>query len=107
MKPIQHGFYRHYSQPEDVRDSFTETVYQCEDGYPPIRIGGSAKKLGSIIRRFDIPWASLEQYTGANGRVLRKIAYETELKPSRTTNEFTVTYNGMKLGPQNVKVEFH
>ena len=83
-----------------------QSIYQCEDEDPPSRLVKSVKRLCEIKWAVDVAYSSLKDYTGANGRRIKRVDYEIEMIPSGASNEFRVIYKGEKLGSHSVRTEF-
>ncbi|MCJ1346745.1 hypothetical protein MMC31_004963 [Peltigera leucophlebia] len=106
MEPKQEDFYRLFSKAEEFYASRTKTIYQCEHHDPPSRLTTSVKELCTIKYKLDIPFSSLEDFTGANGKILKKHSYKIQMIPSGASNEFSMLYQGEKLWSQNVRIDF-
>ena len=105
-KPVRKGFYRSYATEDEYETSCTDEIYQCDDDSPPSRVTPRVKELCTIHSTIDAPWSALETYVGENGKQLRKLSYDIEMKPSGASNEFTVLFNDVQVGSQNATVEF-
>lgn len=108
MKPKKEKFSSYYSTKQDFESAQQLTIFQCEDDDPPSRRTESAKvkELCNINYNFSIPYDSLENFTGASGKKLKRLVLEIEMMPSGASNEFSIIYQGNKLGSQNVHVDF-
>lgn len=104
MEPVRKDFYRTYAKESDFK-TFTSTIYQCDDEDPPSRFEGNVKELCDIKCHLNIPYDELEDYRGATGKKLKRLNYDIEMVPSGASNEFSVLYEGMKLGSHNASVE--
>ncbi|MCJ1345236.1 hypothetical protein MMC31_003442 [Peltigera leucophlebia] len=105
MKPIQEGFSELFSE-KNFYASQVKKIYQCEHDDPPSRRTASVTMLCSIKYIFDIPYNSLEDFTGANGKRLKKLSYKIEMIPSGASNEFSMLHRGKKLWSHNAGIDF-
>lgn len=106
MEPKQESFYINYSNEEKFDTSHTEQIFQCEDDNPPSRKIASVKELCTINYELDIPYHSLEDFTTANGRELKRFHFQIKMIPSGASNEFSIHYQGEKLGSQIARIAF-
>lgn len=106
MEPKQESFYLSYSKEQDFKTFHKEAIYQCEDDNPPPRLIASVKELCTINYEVDIPYGSLEDLIGANGKMLKKFSFEVKMIPSGASNEFSIYYQGEKLGSETAQIEF-
>lgn len=106
MEPKEETFYFTYSKKQDFDTLHKETIYQCEDDDPPSRSTASVKKLCTFNYELDIPYDSLENFTGKTGKELRRFSFEVKMIPSGASNEFSILYQGETLGSRTVQIHF-
>lgn len=106
MEPKRERFHKVYGKKQDYHPSRTKTIYQCEDDDPPPRKTASVNELCTINYDMNTPFYSLEDFTGASGKKLKRFTHEIEMMPSGVSNEFSVFYQGNKLGSQNARIDF-
>lgn len=108
MEPKKEKFSSYYSTKQEFESAQEMTIFQCEDDDPPSQRTDSdkVKELCNINYNFNIPYDSLENFTGASGKKLKRLVLEIEMMPSGASNEFSIIYQGNKLGSQNVHVDF-
>lgn len=106
MEPKRKRFSIVFGKQQDYPPSCTETIYQCEDDDPPSRKTARVDELCTIKYDLNIPFDSLEDFTGASGKKLKRFSHEIEMMPSGASNEFSVFYQGNKLGSQKARLDF-
>lgn len=62
-------------------------------------------RLCSINYKFPTPYQLLPDYTTMGGKVVKKASYEIEMVPSGASIEFSLYYDGKKLGSEVTTVE--
>lgn len=106
---MQHSFYQLFSSEDayyEASSEFKAKVKQCDDDTPPSRNTSKVKDLCTITVKLDVPYEALEDFYGAQGKMLKKLDYTVEMVPSGASIDFAVLYDGIKLGSQNARVEF-
>ncbi|KAI2620987.1 actin-like ATPase domain-containing protein [Hypomontagnella submonticulosa] len=109
LQPVQHSFYQLFSSEDayyEASSEFKAKVKQCDDDTPPSRNTSKVKDLCTITVKLDVPYEALEDFYGAQGKMLKKLDYTVEMVPSGASIDFAVLYDGIKLGSQNARVEF-
>lgn len=106
MERKRETFYKLYKNEEDFKLFRTEDIYQCEDDEPPSRETASVNELCTVNYNLDILYDSLEDFTGANGKMLKKFTYGIEMIPSGASNVFSIFYKGKKLASKDAHIDF-
>lgn len=106
MEPKKKSFYKTFSSKENFDPCQEDSIYQCEDDDPPVRVTSSVKELCTIKTNFAIDYDWLIDFTGETGKRLKKLDYDIEMVPSGASNEFSILYEGEKLASQNARIDF-
>lgn len=106
MKPKKQAFYTCYTNEHEFEPTYTIAICSCEDDDPPSKLTKSVQKFCGIVCNLGISYNSLEDYIALNGRSLKKFRYDMLMVPSGASNEFSLWYQGRKLGSKDAPVEF-
>jgi hypothetical protein len=107
--PVRHEFYETYTSQQDLDDvrRLNVDIYECGNDAPPSRKTASVHLLCDItIMLGDVKYDMLENYSGQNGRLLKRWRYDVVMVPSGASTEFAVYHEDRKVGSHNVAVEF-
>ncbi|KAI0139600.1 actin-like ATPase domain-containing protein [Hypoxylon sp. NC0597] len=109
LQPVQHAYYRLFRSEdhfEEAANRFEYEIRQCDDDVPPSRFNDRIKNLCTITLELDVPYESLEDFISAEGKMMKKFNFVVEMVPSGASIDFSILYQGIKLGSQNAKIEF-
>jgi hypothetical protein len=94
---------------KELKNGFTDNLYQCASSDPPRRIDESVTTLCSIKCNCRVPYNSalLTAHTSVDKkRTTKKLDYVLEMVPSGAAMEFTYYIGDKKQGSQNVNIEY-
>ncbi|KAJ4137767.1 hypothetical protein NW768_003357 [Fusarium equiseti] len=81
-------------------------IYSCSEFPPPETLGPTVQELCEIEWTRDINLESLPTYTSPLGKVFHQLGYEIEMTCEDGTVDFTVYFEGKRVGAHNVEVQF-
>ncbi|KAM0246728.1 hypothetical protein ACHAP5_004499 [Fusarium lateritium] len=102
--PVRAKYQKLYS---DHIGQVTSTIYSCSDFPPPKVRGPTVKELCEIRWTRDIELESLPTYTNPLGKIYHELDYEVEMTCEDGIVEFTVYYEGKRVGARHVDVQYH
>ncbi|RKL33579.1 hypothetical protein BFJ72_g9803 [Fusarium proliferatum] len=102
-KPVRHRYHRLYSE---KIGQISETIYICSELPPPDTFGPAVNELCEIRWTRNINLESLPTYTNPLGKVYHELIYDIEMTCEDGTVDFTVYYEGKRVGAHNVDVQF-
>jgi len=102
-KPVRHHYSKLYSQ--HIGD-VSSTIYICSEFPPPKSSGQAVEKLCQIRWTRNISLESLPTYTNSLGKVYHKLNFDIEMTCEDGIVDFTVYYEGKRVGAHNVDVQF-
>jgi hypothetical protein len=83
-----------------------QEIYTCTEFPPPKTLGPTVKKLCDIQWTRDINIESLPTYTNPLGKVFHNLSFEVEMTCEDGIVDFTVYFEGKRVGAHNVEVQF-
>ncbi|KIL94945.1 hypothetical protein FAVG1_01876 [Fusarium avenaceum] len=102
-KPVRRDYFRLYS---GHIGQVKETIYNSSKLPPPKTWGSAVQTLCEIHWTQDVDIESLPTYTNTLGKVYHKLEYEIEMTCDDGIVDFTVYYQGKRVGAHNVDVQF-
>ncbi|KAF5542336.1 mitochondrial-type heat shock 70 [Fusarium mexicanum] len=102
-KPVRHDYNRLYSQ---RIGHVSTTIYICSEFPPPKSSGQAVEKLCEIHWTRNISLESLPTWTNPLGKVYHDLRYQVEMTCEDGTVDFTLYYEGKRVGAHNVDVQF-
>ncbi|KAF5638257.1 mitochondrial-type heat shock 70 [Fusarium tjaetaba] len=102
-KPVRHNYYRLFSE---RISHVSETIYICSEPTPPETSGPAVNELCEIRWTRNINLESLPTYTNSLGKVYHRLSFDIEMTCEDGTVDFTVYYEGKRVGAHNVDVQF-
>ncbi|KAH7006186.1 hypothetical protein EDB82DRAFT_472866 [Fusarium venenatum] len=102
--PVRHKFMRLCS---GHIDCVQQAIFACSEFPPPNIWKPTVQQLCVIQWTRDINIDSLPTYANSLGKVFHKLNYEIEMTCEDGTVEFTVYFEGKRVGAHNVDVQFH
>ncbi|CAG7557355.1 unnamed protein product [Fusarium equiseti] len=103
QQPVRRSYQRLYSgHIGQVR----QEIYTCTEFPPPKTLGPTVKKLCDIQWTRDINIESLPTYTNPLGKVFHNLSFEVEMTCEDGIVDFTVYFEGKRVGAHNVEVQF-
>lgn len=107
MAPVEHLWHRRYESEGEFKGTASNGIYQCEDDDPPSRREPNVKALCNLNCKLDeLSFDSLEPYYPPSGKALRTWGYKIRMVPSGASTEFSLHYEGRKLGSQTARIDF-
>jgi hypothetical protein len=82
------------------------TIYSSSQLPPPKTWGPAVQTLCEIHWTQDVDIESLPTYTNTLGKVYHKLKYEVEMTCDDGIVDFTIYYQGKRVGAHNVDVQF-
>ncbi|KAF4995123.1 hypothetical protein FDECE_12894 [Fusarium decemcellulare] len=101
--PVQRSYLEYFS---DRIDKMTTEIFCSEKFPPPSRKDRSVRRLCQIIWNREIVPDSLPTYTNPIGKVYYKLEHDIEMTCEDGTLDFTVYYNGERVGARNIEIKF-
>ncbi|CVK95020.1 related to hsp70 protein [Fusarium proliferatum] len=102
-KPVRQSYTRLFSEPTGI---ISETIYGCSMSPAPKTLGPAVEKLCEIRWTRGISLESLPTYTNPLGKVYHELNFEIEMTCEGGIVDFTVYYEGKRVGAHNVDVQF-
>ncbi|KAF5964939.1 hsp70 family chaperone [Fusarium coicis] len=102
-KPVRHNYYRLFSE---RIGHVSQTIYICSALTPPETSGPAVNELCEVRWTRNINLESLPTYTNSLGKVYHKLSFDIEMTCEDGTVDFTVYYEGKRVGAHNVNVQF-
>ncbi|KAM0365519.1 hypothetical protein HYE67_008802 [Fusarium culmorum] len=105
-RSVHHDYYRLV---EDATVTTSNQIY-CSTTFPPPRRYDNAARIRSLC---NISWdqqvdtKSLPRFTNANNRSFPKLSYRIKMDCEDGVVNFTVSFNGQKVGGREVDVQFN
>ena len=103
QQPVRESYHRLYS--ERIGE-ISEVIYTCSKFPPPDAYQSSVKELCEIEWTRDINLESLPTYTNPLGKVFHQLDYDVEMTCEGGIVDFTVYFEGKRVGAHNVDVQF-
>ncbi|KAH7273994.1 hypothetical protein B0J15DRAFT_567509 [Fusarium solani] len=102
-RPVRHSFYRLFSESVGY---VTEDIY-CSASYPaPSRNDHTVERMCQLKWNRHVRLESLPKYTNPIGEVYHELKYTVEMACEDGTVDFAVYHDGVRVGAQNVEVDF-
>ncbi|RSM15047.1 hypothetical protein CDV31_005127 [Fusarium ambrosium] len=102
-RPVQHAFYRLCSDTVGHVDS---DIHSSASYPAPVRNDHTVERMCQIKWNRQVRLESLPKYTNPIGEVYRELNYTVEMTCEDGTVDFVVYHDGVRVGAQNVEVEF-
>ncbi|KAF5982892.1 Hsp70 chaperone protein [Fusarium bulbicola] len=102
-EPVRRGYHRLYSQ---KIGQISETIHISSEFPPPEASGQAVEELCEIHWTRDISLESLPTWTNPLGKVYHKLRFEVEMTCEDGIVDFTLYYEGKRVGAHNVDVQF-
>ncbi|WZH40085.1 mitochondrial-type heat shock 70 [Fusarium acuminatum] len=102
-KPVRQDYFRLYS---GHIGQVKMTIYSSSQLPPPKTWGPAVQTLCEIHWTQDVDIESLPTYTNTLGKVYHKLKYEVEMTCDDGIVDFTIYYQGKRVGAHNVDVQF-
>ena len=103
QQPVRRSYTRLYS--EHIGE-VQEEIYTCTEFPPPKTFGSTVQKLCDIQWTRDVNIESLPTYTNSLGKVFHVLDFEIEMTCEDGIVDFTVYFEGKRVGAHNVEVQF-
>lgn len=103
QQPVREQYERLYSE---RIDSIHHTIYSCSVFPPPLFRETSVEKLCEVQWTRDIDIESLPTWTNPLGKVFHKLEHEIEMTCEGGIVDFTIYFEGKRVGARNVEVQF-
>lgn len=103
LKPVRHSFYDLYSEPPGTVD---ETIYYCSGSAPSTR-DKTVSRFCTIKWNQAVSLESLPTWTNKIGKVYHELKFEIEMTCEAGMADFTIYFQGKRVGGRNVKVQFN
>lgn len=102
-KPVRHEYNNLYS---GRIGQIKTIIYSSSQFPPPKRSDPAVQELCEIRWTQDVDIESLPTYTNTLGKVYHRLKYEVEMTCDDGIVDFTVYYQGKRVGAHNVDVQF-
>ncbi|KAF4975290.1 hypothetical protein FZEAL_7903 [Fusarium zealandicum] len=101
--PVQKEYTMLFSHPpaEIANDIYCSSTFP-----PPLRGDDTVQRLCQIKWNRNVSFESLPTYTNPIGKVFHRLNHAVEMTCEDGTADFTVYYNGARVGARNVEVDF-
>ncbi|KAL2700367.1 hypothetical protein AAEP93_008890 [Penicillium crustosum] len=104
--PVQHSFCRSYKDGEDIPDTLSEIIYQCDSENPPAQLDDTVTGICKVSwSTKDIDHDDLEHQFGKKGPYM-DLCYKVEVRPSGASNDFAIYCQGKKVSSNNSRIDY-
>ncbi|KAI0532864.1 hypothetical protein GGR58DRAFT_148013 [Xylaria digitata] len=102
---VRKSWWRTFTDENDFGGSITVEIQSCDEKVPPSRKNDLIKTEYSIKCDVGIPFSQLPDWVNPEGKKLKRLHYDIEMVPSGAALEFSVYFDGRKMGASNVAVK--
>ncbi|OJD32667.1 hsp70 family chaperone [Diplodia corticola] len=104
QRAVKLTWIRHVAELPD--QLFSTTVFGCSESDPPDRCERTVNALCEVSCRLPLAFESLPVVIGWDNRPYRRISYVIEMTPTDSGLEWAVSMDGVRIGQENVEVEY-